>query len=682
MKYRFLFLLTVFSLSAYPQPWSTFLNPSRAIDWTSGIGFTIPNYTVNCATQLTLTANSASAAAANTTAIQNALASCDATHNVVNLPAGTYYTNGILFGTQGKQVLRGAGPKSTTLLFSDGNGCTGGLKQGVCMRDSVARYDGSGEVLPPTGTRQCRWTAGYAQGTTSITLSNCGGTPPVNSTIILDQANDITDTHGIYICDTNVANCGYEGSTGGNNNGRFISGKTYSQQQVTYVIGVTSLGGGSYTATISPGVSFTNIRSGQNPGAWWPGFVQNDGLENMTLDGSGLDSTIGMYDCYECWVKNITSKNGGRNHVDTYQSGRDVIRDSYFYAAQGSASESYAVELEESSGVLVENNIFQQVTTPIMFGAGTDSIIGYNYSVNVNYSCGGGCASYGNGAYSSHNAGNNMNLFEGNNFFGIWGDDAWGASDQNTYFRNMLAGWQNGKAASTFPTMMRANFRAINVVGNVLGQPGYHTQYQAYATSTTAGAGGANEDKSIYSIGWAGTGASCSSGAVATCDPLGVSTLMRWGNYDTVNASVRWDSTEASPAAVTYVNANFSSSYFNSSAHTLPASLYYASKPSWWPSGKAWPAIGPDVLSGNLGTCGSGTYVGAQATTSTQCVAGGLTPAWASHATSIPAQDCYLSLGGKVDGTGNAINFDAGACYSTTVITTPDSPTELSATVH
>jgi len=69
MKHRLLFLLAAFSLSANPQAWSPFLSPSRAIDWTSA-GFTIPAYTINCATQPTLTANSASAAAANTTAVQ------------------------------------------------------------------------------------------------------------------------------------------------------------------------------------------------------------------------------------------------------------------------------------------------------------------------------------------------------------------------------------------------------------------------------------------------------------------------------------------------------------------------------------------------------------------------------------------------------------------------------------
>src|ERR1022692_2529473 len=108
MNPRLFFLLVLFSISAQAQNWSTFLDSSRAVDW-SGAGFTIPNYTVNCATQPTLTANSASAASANTTAIQNALASCDATHNVVNIPAGTYYVAGVTFGSQGKQVLRGAG---------------------------------------------------------------------------------------------------------------------------------------------------------------------------------------------------------------------------------------------------------------------------------------------------------------------------------------------------------------------------------------------------------------------------------------------------------------------------------------------------------------------------------------------------------------------------------------------
>ena len=49
-----------------------------------------------------------------------------------------------------------------------------------------------------------------------------------------------------------------------NKNGRVINGVTHSQKQVVYVTRVTSLRGGSYTVTITPGIYFTNIRSGQS----------------------------------------------------------------------------------------------------------------------------------------------------------------------------------------------------------------------------------------------------------------------------------------------------------------------------------------------------------------------------------------------------------------------------------
>src|ERR1700730_14391066 len=90
MNYRLLFLLVLFSISAQAQNWSTFLDSSRATTWQGNAGFTIPTYSVPCATQPTLLTGSGNASA-NATAIQNALASCDATHNVVNLPSGTYY---------------------------------------------------------------------------------------------------------------------------------------------------------------------------------------------------------------------------------------------------------------------------------------------------------------------------------------------------------------------------------------------------------------------------------------------------------------------------------------------------------------------------------------------------------------------------------------------------------------
>jgi hypothetical protein len=274
-----------------------------------------------------------------------------------------------------------------------------------------------------------------------------------------------------------------------------------------------------------------------------------------------------------------------------------------------------------------------------------------------------------------------MNLWEGNNFIGIWGDEGWGTASLATYFRNTLRGWQNGKLNGTTPVSIAANIRVYNIVGNILGQPGYHNLYEAYATSSTSGINQNNGDTAIYSLGW--TGNTGTSGCIAppSCDTLTRSTLMRWGNYDPVTSGVKWDSKEASPAAVPYVNANFTSTYFVSLAQTLPSSLYYSSRPSWWPTSKPWPSAGPDVTSGNLGLC-TGLYAGAQATAARQCAGGTLSPAYAGHTNSLPAQDCYLNvMHGPPDGTGTPLNFDANLCYSSNV-TKPSSPTALSVSVR
>ena len=142
-----------------------------------------------------------------------------------------------------------------------------------------------------------------------------------------------------------------------------------------------------------------------------------------------------MYNCYQCWVKNIRSIAAGRNHVYLQQSANDVVRDSYFYQSQSHSSVSYAVEPEGASGSLVENNILQQVTCPIMSGQCSGCVIAIT-SVRTTstrhhqLTC--------SALFAGHNAGNQFDLYEGNIFSWIWVDDAWGSSDQTTMFRNSL----------------------------------------------------------------------------------------------------------------------------------------------------------------------------------------------------------------------------------------------------
>jgi len=689
MNRKLLILLVLFSISAQAQNWSTFLDPSRAIDW-SKAGFTIPSYTTNCSTQPTLQAGSSNAGA-NATAITNALNSCDSAHNVVNIPAGTYYVTGWTYPPHGHQVVRGAGPKSTYIYITGQTSCNG-WSIGICIGADTGVYFGNSAVLSG-GSNQCAWTAGYAQGTTTITLSNCGSVPPSNTLLVLDQANDSSDTKGIYICDSYSTGC--TGESAANADGRQINGVTYSQSQTVWVSNVISAGSGNYTVTISPGVYFNNIRSGQKPGAWWPGYAQNDGLESMTIDQSNTNSNpISLFNCYQCWIKNIRALYGGRNDIVTYENLDSVIQDSYFYGAQTpGTSQSYGVEVETAtSALLIENNIFQQTTVPIMFGQGTGNVMGYNFGIDNQES--GANAQY---TYYAHNAGSEMNLWEGNNLNGINSDSStWGSSTSGTFFRNILSGWQSGKSQYTYPVSLESWSRAFNIVGNVLGQPGYQTTYESYATSTSSGVnGGDTANTSIYVLGWTGYDGwgSCGTGSTGgpPCGPLVRSTLMRWGNWDVVNNATQWNSTEASPAAVPYVNANLTSSYFSSLAHTVPNSLYYSSEPSWWPSTVAWPPIGPDVTSGNIGECSGGTYAGTQGTSSSQCAGGTLATAWASHVNAIPAQNCYLSvMNGSPDGSGNVLSFDASQCYPSSGTTgggsgggtPPTAPTGLTASVN
>jgi hypothetical protein len=122
-----------------------------------------------------------------------------------------------------------------------------------------------------------------------------------------------------------------------------------------------------------------------------------------------------------------------------------------------------------------------------------------------------------------------------------------------------------------------------------------------------------------------------------------VSTLFRWGNYDTVNNAVRFVNSEVPSGLSLYANPVPAS-------QTLPASFYLSAKPGWWGT-MPWPAIGPDVTGGDI-------------------------PGVAGHAYKIPAQVCYMNMGGLADGTGPILSFNASACYSGNH-TAPSGPTNL-----
>jgi hypothetical protein len=96
------------------------------------------------------------------------------------------------------------------------------------------------------------------------------------------------------------------------------------------------------------------------------------------------------------------------------------------------------------------------------------------------------------------------------------------------------------------------------------------------------------------------------------------------------------------------------------------------------------------VTGGNIGQCTGtlntpGKFAGLAATSSAQCAGAALnSAAWAGHVNTNPAMNCYLSvLGGKPDGTGSVLAFDAKVCYGGgTVSQNPAPPTGLSLIVN
>jgi len=621
MRKKLLFLpliSLVLCLSPFSQAqlWSGLISSGRAIDWSKvGIPGGIPNRTTVCTTL-----NPGATAAQ----INSAISSCSA-GQVVLLNAGTYnLSSGIVFAGNSNVTLRGAGANKTFLVFTGGTGCHG-QQADVCIDGTDTNWGGG-----PSNT--ANWTAGYSKGTTQITLSSTSHLQ-VGNFLILDQTNDPTDTGSIYVC-----SYGPQGGVGQTPYcaGELPSGGGRSDRDQEQIVTVTAISGSN--VTISPGLYMPNWSASKSPQAWWPTSpILSSGIEDLSLDhtNSSIDSAgagVVIFNGLGCWVKGIRSLNSPRSHVRFYISPRSVVRDSYFYGTRNAASQSYGVEDYPSSDSLIENNIFEHVTAPqMMNGAASGDVIGYNFSINDYY---GVSANFLQQSAWMHSGGIDNILLESNDGAGLASDLIHGTHQFLTAFRNRWTGWETGKASSTNPIAMRSYSRYYNLIGNVLGQPGYHTAYQALQ---------ATNDHAIF---WFGQG----SGGVPN-DPLVATTVMRWGNYDTATSVAHFDVTEIPSTLGTLLNAVPGS-------QSLPASLYLSSKPSWWGS-TPWPAIGPDVTGGD----GPG-----------------------GHSYDIPAKACYLNtMGGPSDGSGSALSFNASSCYgsgggSSTPSTPPAAPTNLTAT--
>ncbi len=516
-----------------PIDLSALLPKDRFIDWTTaGVPGGIPNRTVLCGTvQADVTgANDATAI------FQAAIDGCPK-DQVVYVPAGTYRIAGRLF-IDHSMVLRGAGPGLTTLKVEGNEGARGHIVVGPRTWPSF---------------HEMNWTAGFAKGDTTVTLSDTSGLK-VGQEIWLDQLNDTSlvnpvGNEGLNCCS------GRTGTDFGN------GGHTRAAIQITQIKAIN----GNVVTLDEP------LYHGYDPAlvpqvvSWDSGSVRWAGVEDLLVDGAGVGENSSDWGLIlfelasDCWAKNVEVAHISTRGLNLSMAYKMEVRDSYLREAGRVGSVAYGLPVGNTSHSLIENNMFSGLVAPIMFGyPNSGNVVGYNYMTKNAPGAGWLYADI-----AMHDAHNYQMLYEGNVAGQVGFDVIHGSASHVSVFRNRFSGTQPGKSSNRFAVVVAAWNRDINLLGNILGTAGYHTRYEETAASH-------GSDEAIYDVGYFRNYYDGLEGY----DQTTYDTLFRHGNFEYATNSVKWDPSTAN--------------------HTLPPSFYRSSKPAWL-GATPWPAIGPDV---------------------------------------------------------------------------------------
>jgi hypothetical protein len=511
-----------------------------------------------------------------TTAIQSALDGCTGKHQVVSLAAGTFTVSSTIAVPSGA-VLRGAGAESGDTVVASTNGgpvlAIGAAQDTVCYDSgfvAAAKPLLTADALKETSTLTVASTAGFAAGDLAL----------------VDQQDDSDVSEGD--CTTIF--------------------KRAANYGVSERVEIAAVSGNTLKLTTPLHFSFRTARAAQisrvqaTPVKW-------AGIENLAVQGGrpggypgqnagGIDISNAAYS----WVKNVqvdgTTSGMPIRLAGTY---RCVIRDSHFHNSYsyGFGQDNYGIVLAcGAADNLVENNIARFMNKPILFNnSGGGNVVGYNYADN-SWSCdGNNDDGFQENNIDCHCAFPHMELIEGNWAPHMGATITHGNAGYLTFFRNYASSqWSPSDAGQATSAIVWSQPFApqyagvaalvlpspdvkMTVVGNVFG-------------STSDGSLGLPADLQTTSTGQGQPAATSqvyitpdNSGlAILSVDQATTTWSSLWltGNFDTVNKQTMWN---ASPLTAT----------LPASTQRLPASLYYATRPGWWPASSPWPWVGPDL---------------------------------------------------------------------------------------
>ena len=468
---------------------------------------------------------------------------------VVQLAAGTYTVSSTITLNRGV-VLRGAGSQGaagggTTIVKTGGNSvmAIGNAQDTACYASAY----GTAYALTADAVKE---TATLAIG------ANAGKLGPGDLAIV-DEVDDAIVQEG---------DCQYF--------------KRVDKRSVSERVEVASVDAAAGTVTLSSPLHWT-FRSAAPHAAQLArvsgAITRWAGIESVALQGGsnpGYDGQmaggIDVSNAANCWIKDVqTDGTIGGMHVSLTGTYRVVVRDSHFHnsANYGFGADCYGIVLRcGAADNLVENNIARYMNKPILFNvSGGGNVIGYNYADNSWATP----AAWQEVNIDTHCAFPHMELIEGNQAPHMGATITHGNAGFMTFFRNYSSSQFASPAVYGSTGAQTGNIAALqfdagdidmSVIGNVLGSSAATDLGTAPVSKTLVGMG--SDTPAIIELG------DSSKADVA------YTSLWMHGNYDTVTAGVTWNASIAT--------------------HTLPASLYRAGKPAWWPAGSPWPWVGPD----------------------------------------------------------------------------------------
>ena len=331
----------------------------------------------------------------------------------------------------------------------------------------------------------------------------------------------------------------------------------------------------STTVTFDPPCPFDFSR--MNPAALADSatMLKGVGIESLTLDMSKSTGSypIWFQQAWGCWVKDVEITGAYSRQMLWTVAVRCEVRGCYTHDVQGTGPNHEGVIVGPGSWNLIEDNICNNGGQPSIIledaiNPASCNVIGYNYVINT-------APGFWDISFN-HGSGSILNLAEGNAIREFKDDGYFGSSSYNTLFRNRIAGVVNLKHFSNY----------YNVLGNVLSTTGVN-YYDAPETNGYC----ANGVRAVYELGFPNIGNCSYSGTFGPTTPPDYSglpntrdgceqidrnvkaTILRHGNFDYASNSTIWDPSIPD--------------------HTIPDSLYYSSRPGWWPDGFLWPPIDP-----------------------------------------------------------------------------------------